>query len=186
MRPPPKLASVSPVFRSNLKIGSTGLLSQLTGAPAPKLPAPQRSYAQMCPSFGSMSTPALEPHCRPSGSVPQFLVTFGAGFGNPSPVMGFPVAPTGGASVFVAQPARKSTAQRNRTDFRAPIDVMTSPFTTAKRSVDPDRFRKASAPDDSPGPYLRCFASSGQRVLVAPAPELEGSRAAGRARGALH
>ena len=29
------------------------------------------------------------PHLRPAGSSPQFLVTFGAGFGSPSPVMGF-------------------------------------------------------------------------------------------------
>ena len=43
MTPPPKFASTSPVWRSNLKIGSTGLLSQLTGTPPPKLLAPQRS-----------------------------------------------------------------------------------------------------------------------------------------------
>jgi len=35
-----------------------------------------------------MSTPADVPHLRPAGSSPQFRVTFGAGFGSPSPVIG--------------------------------------------------------------------------------------------------
>ena len=43
----------------------------------------------MWPSFGSMSRPADVPHFRPAGSSPQLRVTFGAGFGSPSPVMGF-------------------------------------------------------------------------------------------------
>ena len=40
--PLPKFASTLPVRRSNLKIGSTGVLSQSTGPP-PAVPAPQRS-----------------------------------------------------------------------------------------------------------------------------------------------
>ena len=40
--PLPKFASTLPVWRSNLKTGSTGLLSQSTGPP-PAVPAPQRS-----------------------------------------------------------------------------------------------------------------------------------------------
>src|SRR5262245_35246495 len=44
----------------------------------------------MFPSFGSRSRPADVPHLRPAGNSPQFRVTFGAGFGRPSPVMGFP------------------------------------------------------------------------------------------------
>src|SRR5258705_5593878 len=43
----------------------------------------------MFPSFGSTSRPADVPHFRPAGSSPQLRVTFGAGFGSPSPVMGF-------------------------------------------------------------------------------------------------
>src|SRR5689334_1243852 len=43
----------------------------------------------MLPSFGSMSSPADVPHLRPAGSSPQLRVTFGAGFGSPSPVTGF-------------------------------------------------------------------------------------------------
>ena len=43
----------------------------------------------MLPSFGSTSSPADVPHFRPAGSSPQLRVTFGAGFGSPSPVMGF-------------------------------------------------------------------------------------------------
>src|SRR5262245_40125947 len=43
----------------------------------------------MWPSFGSTSRPAEVPHLRPAGSSPQLRVTFGAGFGSPSPVMGF-------------------------------------------------------------------------------------------------
>ena len=42
MMPLPKLASTAPVRRSNLKTGSTGLLSQSTGPP-PAVPALQRS-----------------------------------------------------------------------------------------------------------------------------------------------
>ena len=38
-----------------------------------------------------MSMPAVVPHVRPAGSWPQFLVTFGAGFGNPWPVIGFAI-----------------------------------------------------------------------------------------------
>ena len=33
--------------------------------------------------------PAVVPHLRPAGSWPQLRVTFGAGFGSPSPVIGF-------------------------------------------------------------------------------------------------
>src|SRR5256885_9633852 len=44
----------------------------------------------MMPSLGSMSRPADVPHLRPAGSSPQLRVTFGAGFGSPSPVIGFP------------------------------------------------------------------------------------------------
>ena len=47
----------------------------------------------MCPSFGSISTPADVPHFRPAGSSPQLRVTFGAGLGSPSPVMGFATFP---------------------------------------------------------------------------------------------
>src|SRR6266545_1841473 len=36
-----------------------------------------------------MSRPADVPHLRPAGSSPQLRVTFGAGFGSPSPVIGF-------------------------------------------------------------------------------------------------
>src|SRR5262245_45515508 len=43
----------------------------------------------MWPSFGSTSRPAEVPHLRPAGSSPQLRVTFGAGFGSPSPEMGF-------------------------------------------------------------------------------------------------
>src|SRR6185369_15015291 len=91
MTPLPKFASTAPVLRSNLKIGSTGLVSQSTAPPpAPHAaPAPQRSYAQTLPSFGSMSIPAVVPHFRPAGSWPQFLVTLGAGFGSPWPVIVF-------------------------------------------------------------------------------------------------
>src|SRR5580765_1540464 len=86
--PLPKLASTLPVCRSNLKRGSTGVLSQSTGPP-PAVPAPQRSYPQILPSFGSISRPADVPHLRPAGNSPQLRVTFGAGFGSPSPVIGF-------------------------------------------------------------------------------------------------
>src|SRR5262245_1859198 len=92
MTPLPMLASTAPVLRSNLNTGSTLLVSQSTGPPPapPPAPAPQRSYAQTLPSFGSMSMPAVVPHCLPAGSWPQFFVTFGAGLGNPWPVIALP------------------------------------------------------------------------------------------------
>src|SRR5688500_2222259 len=101
--PLPKFASTLPVWRSNLKIGSTGLFSQSTGPP-PAVPAPQRSYAQTCPSLGSMSSPAEVPHFRPAGSSPQFLVTLGAGFSSPSPVMEFATFPAPCADKVVVPP----------------------------------------------------------------------------------
>src|SRR5262245_58310743 len=92
--PLPKFASTAPVLRSNLKIGSTELVSQSTVPPPapPAAGAPHRSYAQTLPSIGSMSTPAVVPHFRPAGNWPQLRVTFGAGFGNPWPVSGLPAA----------------------------------------------------------------------------------------------
>src|SRR5262245_59315123 len=42
----------------------------------------------MLPSLGSTSRPAEVPHFLPAGSSPQLRVTLGAGFGNPSPVIG--------------------------------------------------------------------------------------------------
>ena len=45
MTPAPKFARTAPVLRSNLKIGSTGLMSQLVPPPL-NWPEPQRSYAQ--------------------------------------------------------------------------------------------------------------------------------------------
>jgi hypothetical protein len=71
--PLPKFASTAPVLRSNLKIGSTALVSQSTAPPPapPAAAAPQRSYAQTLPSIGSMSTPAVVPQERPAGSWPS-------------------------------------------------------------------------------------------------------------------
>src|SRR5262245_37630069 len=60
----------------------------------------------MCPSFGSMSTPADVPHLRPAGSSPQLRVTFGAGLGRFSPVIGF--------ATFAAPWARSAFASRVR------------------------------------------------------------------------
>ena len=111
-RSAPKFASTSPVFRSNLKIGSTGLVSQFT-LPPDAVPAAHRSYAQMCPSIGSMSIPAVVPHSLPSGRSPQFVVTVGFGFGRPSPVTGLPIVaglPDG------AHPASRAVAQVRNAD----------------------------------------------------------------------
>src|SRR2546427_4007643 len=65
-----------------------------------------------------MSSPADVPHFRPAGSSPQLRVTFGAGFGSPSPVMGFPTFAAGCAD-NVARESRlpyavsRKTAQAN-------------------------------------------------------------------------
>src|SRR5262245_58107975 len=45
----------------------------------------------MLPSVGSISMPADVPHFLPSGSLPQFGVVTGTGFGSPAPVIGFPI-----------------------------------------------------------------------------------------------
>src|SRR4051794_5883325 len=129
MTPLPKLASTLPVWRSNLKTGSTGVLSQSTGPP-PAVPAPQRSYPQTLPSFGSMSMPADVPHLRPAGSSPQLRVTFGAGFGRPSPVIGFATAAaacadTDGPESEVTSALNSKTAQAPKVRTRGV--VMTSP-----------------------------------------------------------
>src|SRR5262245_1325542 len=61
----------------------------------------------MFPSVGSISMPADVPHFRPAGSSPQLRVTFGAGFGRPSPGMKFPafaVAAAGAAAVVAVAP----------------------------------------------------------------------------------
>src|SRR2546426_12757806 len=71
--PPPKLVSTLPDARSNLKIG--------VSVESAHVFVPQRSYAQTCPS-GPMSTPAVDPHVRPSGSCPQPFMTVGFGFGS--------------------------------------------------------------------------------------------------------
>src|SRR5262245_20326470 len=116
MRPLPKFASTSPVLRSNLKIGSTGLVSQLTRSSA-SAPAPQRSYAQMLPSIGSISIPAEEPHIRPSGSLPQFAVIIGAGLGRPSPVIGLPTAMVLAAPESGEHPLTRTKIEAHSTDI---------------------------------------------------------------------
>src|SRR5258706_12731507 len=127
--PLPKFASTAPVLRSNLKTGSTTLVSQST-APPPAPPvagAPQRSYAQTFPSIGSMSMPAVVPHDRPAGSWPQFRVTFGAGFGNPWAVIGLDAgvadAAAAGACSRGAPHAARSSMAHALTTQRASRDV---------------------------------------------------------------
>src|SRR5947207_11106180 len=71
--PQRKCSSGLPVLRSNLRIGSA---FDVAHALAPRL-----SYAQTLPS-GPMSTPAVEPHIRPSGSSPQFFTIVGLGLGS--------------------------------------------------------------------------------------------------------
>src|SRR5687767_16032030 len=132
--PLPMLASTLPERRSNLNTGSTGLFSQSTGPP-PAVPAPQRSYPQTWPSFGSMSRPALVPHFRPAGSSPQFLVTIGVGFGNPTPLMGLPAvadrplcsADDDFAAMPVVHAANRSAAQAPNAGIRIRGFDMTPP-----------------------------------------------------------
>src|ERR671923_2632433 len=59
-----------------------------------------------------MSTPADVPHLRPAGSSPQLRITFGAGFGSPSPVMGFPIFDCA-SSVFALSPVSIEAVKRN-------------------------------------------------------------------------
>src|SRR6267378_3274692 len=100
-------------------------------APPPAPPAagaPQRSYAQTLPSIGSISMPAVVPQERPAGSWPQFRVTFGAGFGNPWPVIGLDAgvaaAAAAGASRDVPAPhAARSSMAHALTTQRASRDV---------------------------------------------------------------
>src|SRR5262245_21926384 len=86
----------------------------------------------MLPSFGSTSIPADVPHFRPAGSSPQLRVTFGAGFGRPSPVMGFatlaPCAETVARVPKALHAATANTAQAPRAkspvfgvDMRPPL-----------------------------------------------------------------
>src|SRR5688572_33426620 len=68
----------------------------------------------MCPSFGSTSRPADVPHFRPAGSSPQLRVTFGAGFGSPSPVMGLPIFGAVCADSDARDSGWRSAAHRKR------------------------------------------------------------------------
>src|SRR3954468_5392179 len=83
----------------------------------------------MLPSFGSMSMPADVPHLRPAGSSPQLRVTFGAGFGSPSPVIGLAVFAA--ACAASDAPASELTSAVSSSTAQAPIvgtrGVMTSP-----------------------------------------------------------
>jgi hypothetical protein len=49
---------------------------------------------------------------RPAGSSPQFLVTFGAGFGSPAPVMGLATVAWADTDVFVVGPAMNAASRR--------------------------------------------------------------------------
>src|SRR5215831_12151594 len=64
-----------------------------------------------------MSTPAVVPHFRPAGSWPQLRTTFGAGFGNPWPVIGFPaeaaVVDAGVAAARSLESTEPHAASRN-------------------------------------------------------------------------
>src|SRR3954449_7854667 len=84
----------------------------------------------MLPSFGSMSMPADVPHLRPAGSSPQLRVTFGAGFGSPSPVIGFAAfaavcADTEAPESELTSAVNSNTAQAPKVRTRGV--VMTSP-----------------------------------------------------------
>src|SRR5215212_3103682 len=70
----------------------------------------------MLPSFGSTSRPADVPHLRPAGSSPQLRVTFGAGFGSPSPVTGL--------GAFDCVWVVKTNAAPNPSDARRILDVV--------------------------------------------------------------
>src|SRR5690349_2134036 len=67
----------------------------------------------MFPSVGSISIPADVPHFRPSGSWPQFACTTGAGFGRPSPVIGFPAATVVLAAPDLASESGEHPLSRN-------------------------------------------------------------------------
>src|SRR4029078_5344764 len=86
----------------------------------PAAPAPQRSYAQTFPSRGSISMPADVPHVRPAGSWPQLRVTFGAGFGSPSPVIGLGgfVSPCANK---ILEPMAEYSQAAERTTAHAPL-----------------------------------------------------------------
>ncbi len=105
--PAPKLARISPVSRWNLKIGSTRFSAHPPASPTP----PHRSYAQMCPSIGSMSTPAVEPHSRPSGRSTQSAMTVGFGFGSSSAGSSMGLGSMGVASTSADSSAPSSAAQ---------------------------------------------------------------------------
>ena len=73
-----------------------------------------------------MSTPAVEPHARPSGRSPQFAITVAVGFGRPSPVIVLPW--TGPVAVWAAPAPAPSTSapQTNNVHIRRLDDDMAS------------------------------------------------------------
>src|SRR5687767_5521472 len=99
----------------------------------------------MLPSFGSMSMPALVPHCRPAGSSPQFFVTFGVGFGNPSPLMKFADRAGLACSVDAVVPAAISATQAPSAGIRVSLLDMTPPGDRGPYSYR-DRTRTSTLP----------------------------------------
>jgi hypothetical protein len=76
-----------------------------------------------------MSMPAVEPHSRPAGKSPQFAVTIGAGFGRPSPVIGFPETVAVGAAESGAEQANSRTEkQANSAEIRIRDENMAFPL----------------------------------------------------------
>src|SRR5215813_10513185 len=71
-----------------------------------------------------MSIPADVPHFRPAGSSPQLRVTFGAGLGRPSPVIGFATLAPCANKVFVRFPVWSETVRRKMAP--APIVISSS------------------------------------------------------------
>src|SRR6185503_14480791 len=99
----------------------------------------------MLPSVGSTSMPADEPHFLPSGSLPQFAVTIGAGFGRPSPVIGFPEiglseaafaeAEALAVSEFGEHPLSRMRIAANSVDVSSRGEDMVVPLIRSRQSI---------------------------------------------------
>src|SRR6185295_9436132 len=107
-----------------------------------------------------MSRPADVPHLRPAGSSPQFRVTFGAGFGSPSPVIGFATfaadcADNVARESWLEYAANRKTAQAPNVEIRIRGVGMTSPREIQGLSLISVRSTVEPIPEDPPALDVR-------------------------------
>jgi len=114
--PLPKFASTAPVFRSNLKTGSSGVLSAVDRTAAGRA----RAAALVGPDIAvhgiDVDCPPSCPTCGQPEADPSFGSRTGAGFASPSPVIGLPAVVRRAFDAAACASARLSMFLRRQQD----------------------------------------------------------------------